>query len=42
MFAALDAGTDLSDDLQPNDQGYEKMADIWFDGLNAVNELGWL
>lgn len=42
MFAALDVGTDLSDDLHPNDQGYEKMADVWFDGLAAVNELGWL
>lgn len=42
MGSALNAATDLSDALHPNDQGFEKMAAVWLEGLNAANELGWL
>ncbi|KAM0712073.1 hypothetical protein Q7P37_011167 [Cladosporium fusiforme] len=42
MESALNARTDLSDALHPNDQGFKKMADVWLNGLNAVNGLGWL
>ncbi|KAH6632208.1 SGNH hydrolase-type esterase domain-containing protein [Chaetomium tenue] len=33
---------DLADDTHPNDGGYRKMADIWFKGLVAASDAGWL
>lgn len=33
---------DMSDDTHPNDVGYRKMADIWFRGLEAASDAGWL
>ncbi|EAQ87690.1 hypothetical protein CHGG_04309 [Chaetomium globosum CBS 148.51] len=33
---------DLADDTHPNDAGYRKMADIWFKGLVAASDAGWL
>jgi hypothetical protein len=36
MESALDYGTDMYDDLHPNDSGYAKMADIWFDALDSI------
>ncbi|KAJ8127625.1 hypothetical protein O1611_g6011 [Lasiodiplodia mahajangana] len=33
---------DLADDLHPNDQGYAKMADTYYDAINAVDEKGWI
>ncbi|MFF6995862.1 GDSL-type esterase/lipase family protein [Streptomyces sp. NPDC008313] len=34
--------TDLADTLHPNDGGYDKMADAWFDAIAGVAESGWL
>ncbi len=31
MESALDYATDMADSLHPNDTGYAKMADVWFD-----------
>lgn len=36
MESALDYGTDMYDNLHPNDAGYAKMADIWFDALDSI------
>jgi len=36
MESALDYGTDMADDLHPNDAGYAKMADIWFNALDSI------
>lgn len=33
---------DLVDGTHPNDGGYRKMADIWFKGLVAASDAGWL
>jgi hypothetical protein len=33
---------DLADGLNPNDQGYNKMALKWAIALTAVNSLGWI
>lgn len=33
---------DLTDDLHPNDQGYEKMAKLWYEALGAVSEMKWI
>ncbi|KAK4150065.1 carbohydrate esterase [Chaetomidium leptoderma] len=33
---------DLADDTHPNDAGYRKMAEVWFAGLVAASEAGWL
>lgn len=41
-MSTLNAATDLSDYLHPNDQGFSKMAGIWFNGLTAANGKGWL
>ncbi|KAK4236073.1 carbohydrate esterase [Achaetomium macrosporum] len=40
-----DAGpgtSDLADDTHPNDVGYRKMANVWFAGLLAASDAGWL
>ncbi|KAK4189441.1 family 3 putative carbohydrate esterase [Podospora australis] len=40
-----DAGpvwSDLADETHPNDGGYRKMANIWFAGLLATSDEGWL
>jgi hypothetical protein len=41
-MSTLNPSTDLSDYLHPNDQGFTKMAGIWFNGLTAANGKGWL
>lgn len=33
---------DLSDDLHPNDGGYQKMADAFNNGVQAAHNAGWL
>ncbi|AEO66483.1 224bdb96-83a3-44c9-bdfb-3b65f83e50f8 [Thermothielavioides terrestris] len=33
---------DLSDSTHPNDLGYSKMANIWFAGIVAASDAGWL
>jgi lysophospholipase L1-like esterase len=37
MNTALDPATDLADNLHPNPQGYEKMANVWLQGINDAN-----
>jgi len=41
-MSTLNAASDLSDSLHPNDQGFKKMANIWLDGVKKVNSLGWI
>ena len=36
MHSALNASTDMYDQLHPNDNGYNKMAQVWFNGISAV------
>ena len=36
MESALDYGTDMYDNLHPNDAGYAKMADVWYDALDNL------
>ncbi len=39
MEPALNYATDMADNLHPNDAGYAKMADVWFNALdNLLNE----
>jgi lysophospholipase L1-like esterase len=33
MESALNYSTDMADNLHPNDSGYAKMADVWYDAL---------
>lgn len=42
MFSALSFPADYTDVLHPNDQGYKKIADVWFEALQYVNQIGWL
>lgn len=42
MSTALNAATDLSDYLHPNDSGFKKMAAVWFNGLSAAAGKRWL
>jgi PKD repeat protein len=34
--AGIDYDTDMIDDLHPNENGYSKMADVWFDALEQI------
>lgn len=34
--------SDLQDGLHPSDQGYQKMGDIWFSGIQAAVANGWI
>jgi MYXO-CTERM domain-containing protein len=36
MYDALDPNTDFADYLHPNAGGYQKMANVWFNGLNVT------
>ena len=36
MYSALNPSTDFSDGEHPNQSGYNKMANVWFQGINAV------
>lgn len=36
MYFALNPTTDLADGLHPNDAGYAKMANVWFQGIKVV------
>jgi lysophospholipase L1-like esterase len=36
MHSALNASTDMNDQLHPNDKGYNKMAAVWLNGITAV------
>jgi lysophospholipase L1-like esterase len=38
MHAALSHATDLSDLVHPNASGYDKIADVWFQGIKAIAE----
>ncbi|KAH6634952.1 carbohydrate esterase family 3 protein [Chaetomium sp. MPI-SDFR-AT-0129] len=43
MHSEAGPGTaDLVDGTHPNDGGYVKMANIWFQGLVVASDLGWL
>jgi lysophospholipase L1-like esterase len=33
---------DLADGTHPTDEGYRKMAEVWFEALVAASEAGWL
>jgi lysophospholipase L1-like esterase len=33
---------DLSDGLHPNDNGYAKMAEAWYDGIAQADDAGWI
>ncbi|KAL8689816.1 MAG: hypothetical protein Q9224_004554, partial [Gallowayella concinna] len=33
---------DLKDGLHPNEAGYQKMADVWFKGIQAASNKGWI
>lgn len=33
---------DLADDLHPSDQGYEKMAKLWYEALGTASEKKWI
>lgn len=33
---------DLKDGLHPNDAGYQKMADLWFTGIQQAADKGWI
>ncbi|CAP71774.1 uncharacterized protein PODANS_6_7250 [Podospora anserina S mat+] len=35
-------GVDFADQTHPNDRGYKKMANIWFAGLVAAGDEGWI
>jgi hypothetical protein len=39
MESALNYSTDMADTLHPNDTGYAKMAQVWFDALSQCNCL---
>ncbi|KAI9706035.1 MAG: hypothetical protein M1836_005441 [Candelina mexicana] len=41
MFSALST-SDLQDGIHPNDEGYQKMADVWIDGIRQANANGWI
>ncbi len=34
--AGIDYSSDLVDGIHPNDRGYEKMANVWFNALNSI------
>jgi len=36
MESALNYVNDMADNLHPNDVGYAKMADVWFDALDSI------
>lgn len=36
MESALNYSTDMVDNLHPNDAGYAKMADVWYDVLDSI------
>ena len=33
---------DYADDLHPNDSGYQKIANVWYNYLNIANSNGWI
>ena len=37
MENALDYSTDMIDEFHPNNQGYEKMAQVWFNAISSLN-----
>ncbi|MCJ1383136.1 hypothetical protein MMC17_006249 [Xylographa soralifera] len=42
MYDALSFPADFADYLHPNDGGYKKMADAWYEGLQKADQIGWL
>lgn len=36
MYKAINLATDMSDGYHPNQQGYDKMADVWFDAIRSL------
>lgn len=36
MHSALNPSTDMYDQLHPNNAGYDKMAQVWFNGITTV------
>jgi hypothetical protein len=36
MYSAISTSSDLYDKLHPNDSGYNKMAQVWYDGIVAI------
>ena len=42
MFDALNSSTDFTDYLHPNDRGYGKMADTWYNAINVADSKGWI
>ena len=43
MHGEAGPGTgDMADDTHPNDVGYRKMANVWYQGLVAASDAGWL
>ena len=42
MTKLLDTKTDYKDGLHPNDDGFKKIADSWYKGLQEVEKRGWI
>jgi lysophospholipase L1-like esterase len=42
MYSALHVGADMGDGLHPNDGGYAKVADVWYNALADAAERGWI
>ncbi len=41
MFPVLPP-SDIQDGIHPNDAGYQKMANVWLDGIRQANANGWI
>ncbi|KAL8768769.1 MAG: hypothetical protein Q9209_005057 [Squamulea sp. 1 TL-2023] len=42
LIADMRGISDLSYSLYPNDLGYQKMADVWFKGIQEASKRGWI
>ncbi|UCM90452.1 FG-GAP-like repeat-containing protein [Streptomyces marincola] len=41
-FSALDEASDLADLLHPSDDGYRKMGEVFYEGIEAAASAGWI
>lgn len=42
MHSVINPVTDLSDEVHPNDAGYQIMAEQWYQGINQAAVQGWI
>jgi len=42
MYEGLNSTTDFADFLHPNDSGYARMAEIWYEGLQKAHASKWV